>query len=96
MQPFVPESIPPAALDWQTLIPRLGRANRALATYAGILEAIPNQGLLLAPLSRRVGPPRGRAGRTAVLPRGGGREVGTAACGLAPPALTDKTARAAE
>jgi len=51
MQPFVPEPVPPASLDWAALIPKLGRANRALATYAGILEAIPNQGLLLAPLT---------------------------------------------
>ncbi|MBK7642528.1 MAG: hypothetical protein IPJ19_05680 [Planctomycetes bacterium] len=51
MQPYVPEQVPSVALDWSALIPRLGRANRALATYAGILEAIPNQALLLAPLT---------------------------------------------
>lgn len=49
--PFVTERLPPGSLNWNALIPRLGRANRALAGYAGILEAIPNQGLLLSPLT---------------------------------------------
>jgi len=51
MQPFVPEPLPPATIDWTRMIPRLGRANRALAAYGGILEAIPNPELLLSPLT---------------------------------------------
>jgi len=44
---------PPAALDWSRLIPRLGPAAAALARYDGMLAAVPNPGVLLAPLSTR-------------------------------------------
>jgi Fic family protein len=51
MQPFVPQPLPPSELDWGSLIPRIGAANRGLAHYGGILEALPNPALLLAPLT---------------------------------------------
>jgi Fic family protein len=41
---------PPPHIDWSKLIPLLGPANAALARYDGILEAIPNAGILLSPL----------------------------------------------
>ena len=42
---------PPVALDWQELIPLLGPAAAAVARYDGMLSAIPNPSVLLAPLT---------------------------------------------
>jgi len=42
---------PPAGLDWERLIPLLGPAAAAVARYDGMLAAVPNPGVLLAPLS---------------------------------------------
>lgn len=42
---------PPATLDWPRLIPFLGPAAAAVARYDGILGAVPNPGVLLAPLT---------------------------------------------
>ena len=45
---------PPAAIiDWPQLIPFLGPAAAAVARYDGMLAAIPNPGVLVAPLSTR-------------------------------------------
>jgi Fic family protein len=41
---------PPQTLDWEQLIPLIGRSNAALARYDGVLSAIPNANLLLSPL----------------------------------------------
>ena len=46
---FPPES----QLDWQSLLPLIGPATSALARYDGMLAAIPNPRVLLAPLSTR-------------------------------------------
>ena len=48
--PYVPESLPPDGIDWERHIPRIAAANRALARYDGILQAIPNPDILLSPL----------------------------------------------
>ncbi|KAF5085007.1 Fic family protein [Methanoculleus horonobensis] len=48
--PYVPEPLPPAGIDWEIHIPQIASANRALARYDGILQAIPNPELLLSPL----------------------------------------------
>ncbi len=48
--PYVPESLPPEGIDWEQHIPRIAAANRALARYDGILQAIPNPEILLSPL----------------------------------------------
>jgi len=48
--PYVPEPLPPDGIDWERHISRIASANRALARYDGILQAIPNPGLLLSPL----------------------------------------------
>ncbi|MCC7565384.1 MAG: Fic family protein [Methanomicrobiaceae archaeon] len=48
--PYVPEPLPPEGIDWEGHIARIASANRALARYDGILQAIPNPGLLLSPL----------------------------------------------
>ena len=44
-------AFPPTALDWPQLIPLLGPAAAAIARYDGMLAAVPNPGLLLAPLT---------------------------------------------
>ena len=44
---------PEGQLDWQRLIPLIGPATSALARYDGMLAAIPNPSVLLAPLSTR-------------------------------------------
>ena len=51
MKPFVPEKLPLEEVQWDMLIPLLGKANRALATYGGVLSAMPNSELLLSPLT---------------------------------------------
>ena len=48
--PYVPEPLPPAGIDWESHIPQIASANRALARYDGILQAVPNPGILLSPL----------------------------------------------
>ena len=42
---------PPATFDWPQLIPLIGPANAAIARYDGLLMAIPNADVLLAPLT---------------------------------------------
>ena len=42
---------PDERLDWKSLIPFIGPAMAALARYDGVLAAIPNQRILLAPLT---------------------------------------------
>lgn len=51
MEPYKPLVLPLDFLNWVELIPRLGRANRAIANYEGILSAIPNPSVLLSPLT---------------------------------------------
>lgn len=42
---------PPDKIEWASLIPLLGPAAAAVARYDGMLAAVPNPGVLLAPLS---------------------------------------------
>jgi Fic family protein len=42
---------PPKTLEWSRLIPLIGPANAGLARYDGLLSAIPNAQILLAPLT---------------------------------------------
>ncbi len=44
---------PEERLDWKKLIPLIGPASSAVARYDGMLAAIPNPGVLLAPLTTR-------------------------------------------
>lgn len=53
MKPFVPQHLPRADLDWVTLVPLIGQANRALARYDGMVQALVNPNILLAPLGQR-------------------------------------------
>lgn len=50
IKPFVPASLP-ISLDWESLIPSIGAANRALANFNGALYGMPNPELLLSPLT---------------------------------------------
>ncbi len=44
-------SFPPQDIDWNVLIPGIGKARGALGSYNGLLSAIPESGLLLSPLT---------------------------------------------
>jgi Fic family protein len=51
MRPAIPEDLPNLTqADWFQIIPAMGRANRAVAEYNGMLRRLPNTSLLLAPL----------------------------------------------
>ena len=51
MQPFEPDTLPLAVLDWRRLLPLVGQANAALARYDGLLQGIPNPAVMLSPLT---------------------------------------------
>jgi Fic family protein len=51
MQPYVPDSLPLADLDYRMLLPLVGQANAALARYDGLLQGIPNPEVMLSPLT---------------------------------------------
>jgi Fic family protein len=48
---LLPARLPIERIDWEALISPVGRSNRALAQFGGILSALPNPALLLAPLT---------------------------------------------
>ncbi len=45
------DTFPPASLEWSALIPLLGPTRAAIARYDGVLSAVPNADVLLAPLT---------------------------------------------
>lgn len=51
MQPYTPDSLPLANLNYQLLLPLVGQANAALARYDGLLQGIPNPAVMLSPLT---------------------------------------------
>jgi len=51
MKPFVPHSLPLKSVQWEPLIPLIGKANRALAYYDGVLYGVTNPEVLLSPLT---------------------------------------------
>lgn len=51
MTPFVPQSLPLSEIKWEALISHLASANRALAYYDGILQAVINPELLLSTMA---------------------------------------------
>lgn len=53
MKPFVPHLLPRDNLDWAELVPLIGRANRAIARYDGVVQGLVNPSVLLAPLAAR-------------------------------------------
>ena len=48
IRPYIPPILP-LQLDWESLIPLIGAANRALASFDGVLYGMPNAELLLSP-----------------------------------------------
>lgn len=51
MKPCVPDKLPLETIEWEPLIPLIGKANRALAYYDGILYGVSNPAVLLSPLT---------------------------------------------
>ncbi len=50
MKPFIPQKLPLNSIDWTSLVPKMGEANRAVSNFNGILNVMPNANLLLSPL----------------------------------------------
>lgn len=53
MQPYIPDSLPIEALNYEFLFSLVGKANAALARYDGLLQGIPNPAVMLSPLTTR-------------------------------------------
>lgn len=53
MEPYTPRTLPLDDIDWVEHIPRIGKANAALARYDGLLQGIINPEILLSPLTIR-------------------------------------------
>jgi len=51
MNPYEPQTLPLAGIDWTKLVSLIGRANAALARYDGMLQGIVNPMVLLSPLT---------------------------------------------
>jgi Fic family protein len=51
MKPFVPQELPLQDVAWEPLIPLIGKANRSIAHYDGVLYGVPNPDVLLSPLT---------------------------------------------
>ncbi len=51
MKPIIPQKLPIQDINWGPLIPFIGRANRSIAYYDGVLHGVPNPAVLLAPLT---------------------------------------------
>jgi Fic family protein len=51
VQPFTPQTLPLTEIAWEPLIPLIGRANRSIAQYDGVLYGVPNPEVLLSPLT---------------------------------------------
>jgi Fic family protein len=49
--PFTPQTLPLTEIAWEPLIPLIGRANRSIAQYDGVLYGVPNPEVLLSPLT---------------------------------------------
>jgi Fic family protein len=51
MVPYIPEQLPLTCLSWDKLVGLIGRANRELASYDGLLQGLINPLVLLSPLT---------------------------------------------
>jgi len=51
MKPFVPEELPIKKVQWESLIPLIGTANRSIAQYEGVLYGVTKPAVLLSPLT---------------------------------------------
>ncbi|MEQ9262847.1 MAG: Fic/DOC family N-terminal domain-containing protein [Owenweeksia sp.] len=50
MQPYQPQSLPLKNIEWDSFIDLMGKANRYIARYDGLLQSVINPDVLLAPL----------------------------------------------
>jgi len=50
MNPYQPKTLPLQTIDWPQLIDLMGKANRYIARYDGLLQSVINPDVLLAPL----------------------------------------------
>jgi len=50
-KPFIPVKLPPKNINWQNLIPLIGKAHAAIARYDGLLQSLINPAVLLSPLT---------------------------------------------
>ena len=50
MQPHKPGPLPPPNIDWPNLVALMGKANRYVARYDGLLHSVVNPEVLLSPL----------------------------------------------
>ena len=53
MEPYIPDTLPLKAIDWERHVTLIGKANAALARYDGILLGMVNPEVLLSPLTTR-------------------------------------------
>ena len=53
MKPFIPAELPIEGIDYLALLPSIGRANRSLAYYDGLVQNSPNPDIFLGSLARR-------------------------------------------
>ena len=51
LKPCVPDTLPLEQLNWEEIVPLMGKASRALARYDGTLEGIINSAVLLSPIT---------------------------------------------
>ena len=51
MKPYIPDPLSLTGLDYGRLFPLVGKANAALARYDGLLQGIPDQKVMLSPLT---------------------------------------------
>lgn len=51
MKPYIPELLPPQSINWERLVPLIGKANAELALYRGRLQGIVNPEVFLSPLT---------------------------------------------
>jgi Fic family protein len=51
MKPFVIQNLPIDCIDYNKLVMLIGKANREISLYSGMLEAIPNVDILIAPIT---------------------------------------------
>ncbi|MBI5235665.1 MAG: Fic family protein [Deltaproteobacteria bacterium] len=55
MKPYVLQKLPLKEVNWELLIPLIGKANRAIAYYDGVLNGVPDPAILLSPLTTQEG-----------------------------------------
>jgi Fic family protein len=51
MKPFAIQNLPIRDIDYTRLVMLIGSANRKISLYSGLLEAIPNVDVLIAPMT---------------------------------------------